>query len=72
MTKLLAKAFDLVSQLPEELQDQLAAELLTELADEERWDQALAESGANLEQLADEALAEYRSGRTVEQGTDEH
>ena len=71
MTKLLAKAFDLASRLPQELQDQLAAELLQELADEEKWDQALAASASQLEQLAEEALQEYRGGRTTELGFDE-
>ena len=71
MTKLLAKAFDLASKLPQELQDQLAAELLQELADEEKWDEALAASASQLEQLAEKALEEYRSGRTTELGFDE-
>ncbi|MEE8138545.1 MAG: hypothetical protein V3R89_08615 [Thermoanaerobaculia bacterium] len=71
MTKLLAKAFDLASKLPQELQDQLAAELLQELADEETWDEALAASASQLEQLAEKALEEYRSGRTTELGFDE-
>ena len=71
MTKLLARAFDLASKLPDELQDQLATELLTELADEERWDNALAESSSEIERLADEALEEYRRGRTLEQGIDD-
>jgi len=71
MTKLLAKAFDAASRLPDELQDQLAAELLQELADEARWEHALAESPSELEELADKALQEYRGGGTREQGFDE-
>ncbi|HEY7781523.1 MAG TPA: hypothetical protein VIC85_15045 [Ktedonobacterales bacterium] len=36
-----------------------------QLASEQRWDQAFAESADALESLADEALAEHRAGRTV-------
>ncbi len=71
MTKLLARAFDLASKLPDELQDQLATELLTKLADEARWDSALADSPSELERLADEALEQYRRRRTLEQGVDD-
>ena len=71
MTELLEKAFRLASKLPQDLQDQLAAELLQELADEQRWDETLAESAPDLERLADQALEEYRRGSTIEQGIDE-
>jgi hypothetical protein len=71
MTELLEKAFRLASKLPQGLQDQLAAELLQELADEQRWDETLLASAPELERLADQALEEYRQGSTIEQGIDE-
>ena len=71
MTELLEKAFRLASKLPQDLQDQLAAELLQELADEQRWDETLSASAPELERLADQALEEYRQGSTIEQGIDE-
>ncbi len=71
MTELLEKAFRLASKLPQDLQDQLAAELLQELADEQRWDDTLSASAPELERLADQALEEYRQGSTIEQGIDE-
>jgi len=71
MTELLEKAFRLASKLPQDLQDQLAAELLQELADEQRWDETLSASAPELERLADQALEEYRRGSTIEQGIDE-
>jgi hypothetical protein len=71
MTELLEKAFRLASKLPQDLQDQLAAELLQELADEQRWEETLSASAPELERLADQALKEYRRGSTIEQGIDE-
>lgn len=64
MTKLLEKALAEVSKLEKKEQDALAAWILEELASEHRWERAFAESSNVLEELADEALAEYREGRT--------
>ena len=71
MTELLEEAFRLASNLPQDLQDQLASELLKELADEQRWEETLSASAPELERLADQALEEYRRGSTIEQGIDE-
>jgi hypothetical protein len=64
MTKLLEEAFAEASKLPEQEQDALAAAILEELASERRWDQAFADSADLLAQLADQALAEHRAGKT--------
>ena len=64
MTKLLEEAFAEASKLPEQEQDALAAVILDELASERRWDQAFANSADLLAQLADQALAEHRAGKT--------
>ncbi len=64
MTRLLEKAFTQVSELPQKEQDTFAAWILEELASEQRWDELFANSTAALERLADEALAEFRAGRT--------
>jgi hypothetical protein len=64
MTKLLEKAFTQVSKLSQKEQETFAAWILEELASEQRWDELFANSTAVLEQLADEALAEFRAGRT--------
>jgi hypothetical protein len=64
MTKALRAAFDAASKLPEDQQEALAAAILHEVALEQRWDTALATSGGALEELADEALAEQRAGRS--------
>ena len=64
MTKLLQKAFEEASKLPEVEQDTLGRMLLEELASERRWEELFAGSHDLLEELADEALTEHRAGRT--------
>jgi len=64
MTKLLEKVFSEASKLPQQEQDAFATWMLEELASERRWDELFAQSTHALEQLADEALAEFRAGRT--------
>ena len=64
MTKLLEKAFAEASKLPDQEQDAFAAWVLEELASEQRWDELFARSSDTLERLANEALAEFRAGRT--------
>ena len=64
MTKLLQKAFDEASQLPEGEQDALGRILLAELASERRWEELFAGSRDLLAELADQALAEHRARRT--------
>ena len=64
MTKLLEKAFEEASKLPELEQNVLAKRLLNELAAEEKWEKAFAGSEDILSRLADEAIEEYKQGRT--------
>ena len=64
MTELLEKAFAEASRLSEEDQNALAAMLLKDLAAEELWDGALADSQDKLAALAREALAEFGRGET--------
>ena len=71
MTKLLAQVFEKVSGLPDELQDQLASEMLEEIDWESRWDHTLDISQKKLEQLAESAVQEYHAGKTKEIGFDE-
>jgi ubiquinone biosynthesis protein Coq4 len=71
MTTLLTEAFQKASTLPEETQDQLAQEMIAEIEWENRWDKSLTESRDKLDLLAENALHEYKSGRTQEMGFDE-
>jgi hypothetical protein len=64
MTNLLQRAFEEAGKLTAAEQDLLASRLLAELADEDDFDRALAESGDKLASLANEALAEHRAGLT--------
>jgi hypothetical protein len=64
MSNLLEEAFAEASKLPEDEQDALAAWLLEELKSERQWSKAFATSADLLAQLADEALAEHRAGKT--------
>lgn len=64
MTDLLERAFAKAATLPEVEQDALAALILAEIESEQRWQQAFADSQDVLTQLADEALAEHRAGKT--------
>ena len=66
MTTLLQQAFAEAGKLPQAEQELLAARLLAELADEDDFDRAIAGSSDKLAALAQEALAEYRSGQTQE------
>jgi hypothetical protein len=62
MTKALKKAFEVASRLPDREQEELAAVILEEIAADERWDSAFAESQSMLKRLADEAVREHRAG----------
>ncbi len=66
MTTLLQKAFAEAAKLPESEQDVLASRLLVELAAEDGFDRAIAESSHKLAGLAREALQEYTAGLTQE------
>lgn len=64
MTELLKKAFEAVSGLPPERQNELAMMILAEIEDEKQWDEAFAGSQDKLAAMADEAIAEHRAGKT--------
>ena len=64
MTQLLEEAFAAAARLPAEDQDALARALLDDLASERTVDERIAGTTDALARLADEALGEYRAGRT--------
>jgi hypothetical protein len=71
MTKALKDAFKEAEKLSKREQDQLAAAIRAEIEVERAWEAHLAASGTTLGALADEALAEHRSGRTLPLDPDE-
>ena len=64
MTKLLEKAFEEASRLPELEQNALARWLIDEIIAEKEWEKAFAESEDVLDKLADEALTEHAESKT--------
>lgn len=64
MTKLLEQAFLKASKLTKIEQNALAKWVLEELESEKKWDNVFSESEDILEQLASEAICEYKSGKT--------
>lgn len=64
MTKLLEHVIARLKTLPINEQDAIAAMILEELEDEVQWDESFAKSQDALAKLADEAMAEYRAGKT--------
>jgi hypothetical protein len=64
MTELLEKAIAKATQLPEDGQNTIATIILEEIEDEVKWKQAFNSSFDKLEILADEALKEFKAGKT--------
>jgi hypothetical protein len=60
MTRLLEKAFEVASKLPHADQDAVASLVLEEIASEQRWDEAFAQSQDVLA-----ALAAHAAGKTT-------
>jgi hypothetical protein len=64
MGQALERAFQEAARLPDDEQDWLAAWILEEIASEQRWEGLFAQSGALLDTLVAEALAEDEAGET--------
>jgi hypothetical protein len=65
MTRLLEKAFEVASKLPHADQDAVASLVLEEIASEQRWDEAFAQSQDVLAALSEKALAAHAAGKTT-------
>ena len=71
MTQLLQKAFYEAQKLSNHIQDELAQQLLTDIENELKWQETLANPDTNfdiLRQMAQEALNEDKEGKTEEKG----
>ena len=64
MTKLLEKAVEEISKLPDKEQNEIAQLIFDELNDENLWDENFAKSQDVLSKLADEAANEYDGNKT--------
>ena len=70
MTELLRKAMDMASKLPLHEQETLAAMWIEEMESEAKWNQLFTQSHDVLEQLANEALEDFKAGKTESMGWD--
>ena len=71
MTKLLEKAFQEAQKLSNNLQDEIAEQLLADIQNELKWQETLADPNINLDiltQMAQAALIEEQEGKTEEKG----
>jgi hypothetical protein len=64
MTALLEKAMNRIKALPPKEQDAVASLILEEIESEKHWDELFANSQGQLAQLAEQAIAEYKAGKT--------
>jgi hypothetical protein len=64
MTELLEKAIERMKKLEASEQDAIAAQILEELEDEEKWDTAFVQSQDILAKLAAQAMEEDQAGNT--------
>ncbi len=71
MTNLLSKAIKRIEVLPQELQDELAEQLLEDIESELKWQKTLAKPQSKLGRLAEKALQESTVGKTKKIGFDE-
>jgi len=70
MTTLLEQAFAEVTKLAPEAQDAIAALILEELDDEQRWDTTFAATQPQLATLAEKVREDIRAGRVRQIGRD--
>ena len=71
MTSLLAQALSQVQKLSDAEQDAIAAVILAEIADDDRWEKEFAQSQDQLSRLAQKVKADIGVGRVVAKGIDE-
>ena len=71
MTQLLQQAIAELDKLPDSAQDAMAAIILEELADEDRWSKIFANSQDQLAILAAKVRNDIREGRVRDVGFDE-
>jgi hypothetical protein len=66
MGKLLERAIEEAHKLSDANQEEIGAWLLAEIESERRWDELFSRPPSSaLERMAEEALADHRSGRTA-------
>jgi hypothetical protein len=71
MTQSLERAIAELQKLPDSDQDAIAAIIIAEIADDQRWDAAFAASQSQLSQIAEKVRRDIRAGRVRDLGIDE-
>lgn len=71
MTTALEKAFARAASLPTQAQNQLARQLLADIAAETKWDNTLAKSQSLLDKMVRKAVRAHQAGKTLHMGFDE-
>ncbi|MEW6679709.1 MAG: hypothetical protein AB1297_01635 [bacterium] len=71
MTRVLEKAFEMASILPQSEQEKLGFRWIAEIESEQRWEELFKNSQDVLDKLADEALEDLEKGRTEQIGWNE-
>ena len=71
MTELLEQALAELEKLPASEQDAIAALILDEIRDEQRWDEAFARSQEELARLANKVREDIRADRVKDVEVDE-
>ncbi len=64
MTALLSKAMERIANLPADMQDEIAEQLLDDLENEMRWQKTLAKPQPKLRRLAEKAIEASNKGKT--------
>ncbi|MDJ0597360.1 MAG: hypothetical protein QNJ37_00720 [Crocosphaera sp.] len=71
MTELLEQAFKKAQKLSNDLQDELAKQLLEDIENELKWQESLSDQDVDLdvlEEMAQKALIEDQEGKTEDKG----
>ena len=71
MIELMEKAFEKVSKLPDDIQNIIAKDLLKEIEWETKWDKTLEDTQNYIDELATNALNEFKKGDTENIGIDQ-
>ena len=66
MTKLMEKVIEKLRSLPEKNQDAVAGSVLYQLEEDRRWEDTSIKHADTLKRLGDEALDDFRAGRTTD------
>lgn len=71
MTELMTKLMERISELPPNLQEEVAKQLIEEIDQEIKWQSSLENPDTVLNKLGEKALEDSEKGKTRESGFDE-